>query len=128
MFTDDSGDEYSVILNQHAYIPEPKYFDTGVPGRLYFDDNLIEIRSPQEKNLLKLLKSAELRSAPKDDLSNEQIELSPNIHVFGDDIKRIFNQSPEENLHSMLNNVINFVESDEYVVFAEKVKEKLNEQ
>ena len=117
-----------MVLNQHAYIPEPKYFDRGLPGRLHFNENLIEVRSLQEQSLLSLLKSAEVRHFPEDDSSNKPIEPSPNRLVLGDDLKEIFNQTPEENLHSMLKKVIAFVESDEYVKFAEEVNQKLKEQ
>jgi hypothetical protein len=128
IFTDERGEEQTVVLNQHAYIPEPEYFDRGLPGRLYFNEELIEVRSSQEQSLLSLLKSAEVRHFAEDDPSNKPIEPSPNRLVFGDDLNEIFNQTPEENLHSMLKKVIAFVESDEYVTFAEEVNQKLKEQ
>jgi hypothetical protein len=128
MFVDEQDKEQTVVLNQHAYIPEPKYFDEGLPGRLYFNETLIEVRSREEHFLLTLLKTAEVRYLPEDDFQGENIELSPNRAIFGDDLKQIFNQTPEENLRLMLKNVIDFVESDEYVTFAEKVNRKSNGQ
>lgn len=120
-FTDEQNKEHILVLRQHAYISDRKYLLESLPGRLYFNESLIEIRSPEEKTLLSLLKTSELRN-----LSNKRIELPSNVHVFGNDLKETFSQSPQENLRSMLRNVIAFVESDEYISFAEKVNDKIN--
>jgi hypothetical protein len=49
--------------------------------------------------------------------------LSPNALILGDDIKRVVQGSPEENLRAMLQGVIDYVSSIGYVSFAAKIEE-----
>jgi hypothetical protein len=58
--TDEHGKEHSVVLVQHAFAK----FDTpsqAIPGRLYFDGEIVEVRSRTEGALLELLRNADLR-------------------------------------------------------------------
>ena len=122
-FIDEQNKEHLVLLRQHAFVSYRKSCPEDLPGRLYFNENLIEIRSPEEKSLLTLLKSADLQYKREVGSSSERNPFPSNVN--SDDIKEILNQSPEENLRS-LRNVIEFVESDEYISFAEKVNDKIN--
>lgn len=57
---DEDGKVHSVVLVQHAFIK----LDTppqAIPGRLYFDGEIVEVRSTTEGVLLELLRNAGVR-------------------------------------------------------------------
>jgi hypothetical protein len=56
--TDDDGKEHTIVLVQHGF-PHRKTA-TEIPGRLYFDRELIPMRSDAETEILALLHSAEI--------------------------------------------------------------------
>lgn len=58
--TDEHGKEHWVLLVQHAFAK----FDTppqSIPGRLYFDGEVVEVRSTTEGALLELLRNSDVR-------------------------------------------------------------------
>jgi hypothetical protein len=53
---DESNNAHSIVLIQHAFAK----FDTpaaAIPGRLYFDGQIVDVRSTSESTLLDLLKN-----------------------------------------------------------------------
>ncbi len=88
--TDERGAEHRITLVQRMQqISDPRE----LPGRLYFDDDLVAVRSDLESDLLRLLKTA---------------ELSPCANAPPD----------SEILRGAVNALISFVESDAYVSLA----------
>jgi hypothetical protein len=119
---DEAGREHGVMLVQHAF-PEPSPSLGAVPGRLYFDGELVPMRSDLETQLLALLRAAEVRySGPLPD-QGERIQLSPNAMILGEDIRQVLSRGPEENIRALLAAVIEFVESEAYLRFAERVEQ-----
>jgi hypothetical protein len=109
--TDENGAEH------HLHLPRNFYSDGGsapcqTTGRLYFDDELIPVRSPLEANLLQLLREAQLasRSVPRPGAQ----KLTPPFAVVGDDLERLVRGSPEDNLRFLVGSVIAYIESDAY--------------
>jgi hypothetical protein len=119
--TDEDGRQHSVRLNQHA-LPVSNPEDDQIPGRLYFDDKLIPIRSQAEANVLTLLRSAEIASPG---FVKERSPRPSPMLVIGQDIKDFLEQTPLEARLAMTKAVIEFVESDEYLRFAERLGRKV---
>jgi|SRR5579862_2421141 len=123
--TDEAGREHRVMLVQHA-LPGPSQSLGAVPGRLYFDGELVPMRSDLEAGLLALLRAAEVRySAPAPD-NGERIHLSPNALILGEDIRQVLSRSPEDNIRALLIAVVQFVESEEYLRFADRVEQAVD--
>lgn len=126
MGADPAGHEHAVALIQHAF-PEGSPSWDSIPGRLYFDDVLVPLRSEQEAAVLALLKSAEVRYAVRAPLPGESISLSPNALILGDDIREVLTRDPEDNIRALTAKVVAFVESDEYLLFADRVEQHKDE-
>jgi hypothetical protein len=95
---DEHGKEHSVVLVQHAFAK----FDTpphSIPGRLYFDGEIVEVRSTTEGALLELLRNADVR------LNDEERRHG----VAG---------GPEEARRATVQAIVDFVASVHYVAFA----------
>jgi len=97
---DESGLLHEVTLVQHIF---PNGNTEEIPGRLYFDNVLISMRSELEARILSLLHNAEVR--------------------YDGPLPEDFEGSPEENIREMLNEVVSFVESGTYLRFAELVEQ-----
>lgn len=108
--TDERGAEH------HVYIPRNIYSDGGTPrhptGLLYFDNELIPVRSDLEHRLLRLFRESRLVPASTPRPGSEK--LTPPFTVVGDDLKRLVRGTPEGNLRWLVGSVISFVESDSY--------------
>ena len=102
--TDELGRDHDVTLTQHA-IPKVHSPLGKIPGRLYFDSGVVEIRSKLEVDLLGLLRvdAARLGSPlPKHaEYTGPLIDLS--------------------DTHSAVAEVVGFVESEQYLHFAKQV-------
>ena len=89
---------------------------TGCPGhktgRLYFDGELVPVRSPLELNLLRLFKEAELvsRAIPH----SGALRLEPPVAAASEDIRRLLDGTARENLRWLLDDVVRYVESGAY--------------
>jgi hypothetical protein len=117
---DEAEHSHTVMLVQHAF---PGGDTFGIPGRLYFDGELIPIRSESESRLLGLLRAAEVRyTPPTGEQAGERIKLSPNALVFGDDIKQVLTRGPEDNLRGLRDTIVEFVASPQYESFAAEVE------
>ncbi len=119
--TDEAALEHNILLAQHAF-PQPSASGGAIPGRLYFDGVLVPLRLDMEASVLALLRAAEVRySGPPE--QRECVDLSPFALILGEDIRQALTRHPEENLRALLAEVIRFVESEEYVRFAERVEQ-----
>ncbi len=120
--TDEAGQDHAVMLVQHAF-PQPSPSLGALPGRLYFDRELVPMRSDLEAGLVSLLRAAEVRySQPRHD-QGEHIQLSPNALILGEDIRRVLTRGPEDNIPALLAAVVEFVGSEAYLRFAERVEQ-----
>lgn len=57
-----NGNNFEVTLSQYVILDIPKKLNNSIklPGRIYINDNLVEIRSTLEKNLITALKEVVL--------------------------------------------------------------------
>lgn len=127
MATDESGRPHGIMLVQHAF-PQASGSLDAIPGRLYFDGRLVPIRSEMEAAVLSLLKSAEVHFEGRPPFGGETFQLSPNALILGDDIREVFTRGPEDNIRALTAKVIAFVESDEYLFFADRVEQEKDEK
>ncbi|MCM2372194.1 hypothetical protein [Aporhodopirellula aestuarii] len=104
----DSGQRCSVRLNQHV-------IETSAdPARLFFNDELVEVRSEEERRILDLLKEADIH--PLTPESVRQILASPagskvELEMFAVD-------ASDTIIAQLRDSVVTFVESDEYASVA----------
>jgi hypothetical protein len=117
---DEDGRERRILLVQHAF-PQAGASSDEIPGRLYFDGELVPTRSPLEAAVLNLLKTAAISSSGAAGEQGAPIQLSPNALILGEDIRQVLTRGPEENLRAFVAEVVHFVESEAYLLFAEQV-------
>ena len=115
---DESDQLRQVVLSQHAF-PESSSIDE-IPGRLYFDGQLIPMRSPLESELLERLRTAAIQMGPID--VEERTFRSESRTIIGEDIRKYLTQGPEDNIGWARTELIRFVESDQYEKFARRVE------
>lgn len=105
-----AGEGFRIRLNE-------RMFDSFNAGRLYFNDELIEVRSDEEAAIVDLLRNASI--APKDrPPASSGNKISKDAMILGDDIREVFESSPEENLRNFRDFIVEYVESPEYVQIA----------
>jgi hypothetical protein len=115
--TDEAGREFSVMLVTQLPTGRP----LGVSGRLYFNGELVPMRSDREAQILRLLSEATIEVPP---LSLARRE--PRITVIGDDIREFFDHAPEENCRAFIRRIVEAVKSEGYLRYTtdeEKVLE-----
>jgi hypothetical protein len=78
------------------------------------------MRSADELAVLSLLKAAEVKYT-SETRRKERVELSPNALILSDEIRSVLTRGPEENIRLLVAQFVQFVESDEYFRFAERV-------
>ncbi|MES2787993.1 MAG: hypothetical protein V4719_00120 [Planctomycetota bacterium] len=120
--TDEIGRQHTVMLVQHSF-PQLSPSLTYLPGRLYFDNELVPIRSDMEMRVLALLRAAEVRFSVPLLGEVESIQLSRNAPILSEDIRQVLTRSPEDNIRSVLAALVEFVESEAYLRFAERVEQ-----
>lgn len=123
---DEAGREHAVTLVQHAFPQASRSLDA-LPGRLYFDGELVPMRSALEAEVLQLLRTAEIRYHATLPERGETFQLSPNALIFGEDIRAALTSGPEENMRAMTARIIDFVASEQYLQFAERVEQAADE-
>ncbi len=115
---------HDVLLTQHML---PEWDDEGrLPGRLYFDDEIIPVRSDSETALIRTLRSASIPRPgwlfqilrrfrrPKDQPKN--------ISIIGSDLKEYYSamsQGPDIATRYLIDRLVNYVESTDYASLAE---------
>lgn len=107
----EAGTKCTIQLNQRVF---DSYAD---PGRLYFNEEPVEVRSDTETQIINLLRTASI-AAIKRQAGPPENRISKNALILGDDIKEVMGNSPENNLRKFRDDIIAFVESDEYVQIA----------
>ncbi len=118
--SDPDDHEHSVLLSQHL-LPPSGHTGEHKPGRLYFDGRIIEIRSVEEASIISVLRQAdvEIMAAPISRVN--AIDTDQHVMIIGEDIKAYYSkiaEGPESALKHLVTELIEYVESKEYVAFA----------
>ncbi|GAH33338.1 unnamed protein product [marine sediment metagenome] len=120
-----NGTRHQITLAQHMFL---EIFDPNLlPGRLYFDHLMVPIRSEMEAKLIALIQVSEIH--PVEPLESEKNKSSTRdgpVVVVGDDLKEYYakmSEGMEEVIRHLIENLINFVQSREYVRIAKKFEE-----
>jgi hypothetical protein len=103
--TDEAGRQVSILLA--TTLPGGS---TRVAGRLYFDGDLVPMRSEREAGILKLLSEATVE-APYSPPSCRTSRMA----IIGNDIKEFFEQTPEENCRAFIRRIMESVQSENYL-------------
>jgi hypothetical protein len=116
--TDETGRQVSILLA--TTLPSSSM---RVAGRLYFDGDLVPMRSEREAGILKLLSEATVE-APR---------LPPTcrtsrIAFIGNDIKEFLEQTPEENCKAFVRRIVESVQSESYLRLATDEERALSEE
>jgi hypothetical protein len=119
------GGRHQITLGQHRIL---EYFDPNVlPGRLYFNDLLVPVRSEIEVKVIELLQAGEIvpveTPEPKDDTA---LTAEGPVVIVGDDLKEYYAKEAEgkgETIRHLIEQLIRFVESREYIRVANKIEE-----
>lgn len=114
---DEAGATRHLLLAQHAR--PAKASSRWRPGRLYFDDEIIGVRSEDEARLLAILRAATVLPPASEPPLTECA--APRAYVLGEDVRRVLAGGPDDRLRAMLAGVVEFVGSAEYVAFAARV-------
>jgi hypothetical protein len=97
----------------------------GIPGRLYFDEQLVPLRSEVESQLLSVLRAAEVQyTPPVGEPAGERITPSPKALVLGEDIKHVLSREPEDNIRGLRDTIVEFVASPRFESFARREGEQ----
>ncbi len=113
---DSNSDKYRINLPQ--YLIKENFVAERIPGRLHLNDHALGLRSEEESTLIRYLEESRIRieyenpdktSFPVKDL----IELTETSSKLEDRAKDLANT---------LYNVINFVQSDDYIAVAQQIK------
>lgn len=114
------GEKHYLLLSQHR-LPPSGMPGEKIPGRLYYDGALIDIRSEEESAIISALKTAEFNPPVSDNPPKEKQATSTSSGqagmIVGDDIKDYYSKikkGPAAALRHLAEQVIEFVESEEY--------------
>jgi hypothetical protein len=117
---------HQITLGQHLFL---EMFDPNLlPGRLYWDHLLVPVRSAMEAEVIDLLRSGEI--IPDEPLERESGEGSTGdgpVVVVGDDLKEYYAKVADgknEVIRHLIEKVVGFVGSREYVRIARKIEKK----
>jgi hypothetical protein len=113
--TDPAGRDHSIELHERMSL-------RGDSGRLFFDGQLIDLRSPEERAVLELLRRATLHGSKVPPPA-----LGPNIGILGEDIREVMCRSEYENQRVFVDEIVRFVESDLSLQFAEIVRQAIRD-
>ena len=121
-----AGARHQITLGQHRFL---EFFDPKVlPGRLYFNHLLVPVRSEMEEKVMTLLQAGEIRPdeppEPEKDKGLASTEGGP-VVVVGEDLKDYYAKVAEgkgETIRHLIENVIDYVGSGEYVRIAKKIE------
>lgn len=110
---DENGEEHNVLLAQHAFRDGAIGWE---PGRLYFDDEIIDVRSSEETRIVCLLENARIcfRDIP---VEGEVIELSENRLFLAKEVEEMMEAKPNKNLGRLRDSVVAYVRSKAYLEF-----------
>src|SRR5262249_43653320 len=103
--TDEAGRQVRIMLA--TLLPSSSMRGS---GRLYFDGDLVPMRSEREAGILRLLSEATVerpRLPPR-------VQKSPMV-VIGQDIKDFLEHTPEENCKAFIRKILESVQSENYL-------------
>ena len=109
----DDGEEHSIRLNQRVF---SDFYPN--PGCLYFNDERVDVRSEEESRIVQVLKTASIESAIPESLQSRNAPISKDALILSDDIRQFLKSSPQDNLRRFRDEIVAFIESDEYVEIA----------
>jgi len=128
---------HQITLAQHRFL---EIFDPNLlPGRLYFNHLMVPVRSEMEAKLIALMQVSEIVPAeapesgkdPCTGMRDKESSIGNGpVVVVGDDLKEYYAkvaEGKEEVIHHLIENLINFVQSREYVRIAKKMEKKVND-
>jgi hypothetical protein len=111
-----AGSTHKLVLWQHLFIDDPD--PDRLPGRLYFDDALVPVRSEPESQLLLTLRQARLNSPQAKTADAEDSSRSSARLVVGRDIQDYqskIDEGPATALAHLVSELLKYVVSDAYV-------------
>lgn len=111
----DSGMRCSIRLNQHLLPGEYELGTLESPGRLCFNEKLIDVRSSDEQHLIALLESAIVTPLQIDNLRR----LRDLDTVSPSDFDNLGNADYMDEIQRLRKSVIEYVGTDQYVAVAE---------
>lgn len=120
---------HQITLAQHRFL---EIFDPNLlPGRLYFNHLMVPVRSEMEAKLIALMQASKIVSGepPEADKGEVSKERGP-VVIVGDDLKKYYTkvaEGKEAVIRHLCENLINFVQSREYVRIAKKIEKKISE-
>lgn len=116
VLTEPGGRRHTLLLTQHLL---PRWDPNGpLLGRIYFDGELVPVRSEAEARLLKALRTA---GFPEEKPRHGRPPRGSPGMVVGEDIKAFMGkveEGPTAALRHLVESVLRYVESDDYVAFA----------
>lgn len=119
--SDEYGKPHEVMLVQSMFkkINEPCGW---IPGRLYFDDEIVPVGSARESELVGLLRRSGIRLRPGSvSRDADAPTVTPGALILGNEIKEVMSRSPDEHVRKSVLQIIERVGSREYVVLAAEV-------
>lgn len=123
---DNDGVQHKLILVQHC-IPMDES-DPRIPGRLYLDDQIVQIRSDEEIRLISELKKASI-SPDEPGLKETKEETGP-VYVVSEDIADFLaatRSSPKDAIKYLVDSLVQFVESEEYLRLSAQFENDMNQ-
>jgi hypothetical protein len=120
---------HQITLAQHRFL---EIFDPNlIPGRLYFNHQMVPVRSEMEAKLIALVQaSAIVPAEPQESGKGEASTSDGPMMVVGDDLKEYYAKVAEgkgEVIQHLIETLLNFVQSREYVRIAKKIEKKINQ-
>lgn len=119
---------HQITLAQHRFLEifDPKL----LPGRLYFNHLMVPVRSEMEAELIALVQASEIVPAERAEAERgEAPSKSGPVVVVGDDLKEYYAKvvkGKEETIQHLVENLVKFVQSREYVRIAKKIEKKVS--
>jgi len=107
----ESGEKCRVHLCQRC-------FPGSDAGRLYFNGERVEVRSDDERGIVALLRAAPIVLKREPRAPSSEPPISKNAMILSEDIKEVLESTPEQNLRRFRDDIVRFLESDEYVDIA----------
>ncbi len=120
LVSDPQGSKHTVLLSQHL-LPYRGFPGQRIPGRLFFDGSLVEIRSKDELTIITAVKKANIETSTPNKGRSNAIDTDQPGMIVGDDIKNYYSkiaEGPEAAIRHLVCSLIDYVESEEYVIFA----------
>lgn len=119
---------HQITLGQHRFL---EIFDPNLlPGRLYFNHLIVPVRSEIEAKLIARMQTSNI--IPVEPPGSEKDDTSTGdgpVVIVGDDLKAYYSKVAEgkgEVIQHLIEKLINFVQSREYVNIASKIENKVS--